>query len=101
MPSRIVLTGPTYRDLYTHLLKENAENVAFLFTDAEVVEDSVGDWAEVGVEPTVPVGAEAGVSVGTGVVAVGSGVGADESLQALRTPAMPRIVRTVSQQTRR
>ena len=41
MPSRIVLTGPTYRDLYTHLLKENAENVAFLFTDAEVVEDSV------------------------------------------------------------
>ena len=44
-------------------------------------------------EPTVPVGAEAGVSVGTGVVAVGSGVGADESLQALRTPAMPRIVR--------
>ena len=90
----------------------------------------VGDWAEPSVDSTVSVGAEVGVLVGTGAVAVGSnaappegvsvgvgvaiwvavavgvavgtdmgvgvdvavavcsGVGADESLQALRTTAM-------------
>ena len=41
MPSRIVLTGLTYRDLYAHMLKEKAENVAFLFADAYVEEDGV------------------------------------------------------------
>ena len=51
-------------------------------------------------DSTVPVGAEAGVLVGVAVVAVGSGVGAGLSLQALRTTAMARAVRATSQRIR-
>ena len=60
----------------------------------------VGDDVGVGVADAV--GTSTGVAVGTDVgVSVGVGVGAGMSLQALRTTAMARTVRTASQRIRK